>query len=122
MQGKITAIKNQNWDLSSAASIFKVPSAQTSLGGDRLSHEQKEKEKEGRETSKGTLTAGDLGKKMKRIEMEAHQKKKSFLFFCGEVETVIKMKASKLVLFIHHTLVNEKFIGWFELNMLSCLV
>lgn len=71
------------------------------------------------------LTAGDLGEKMKRTEMETHTKKKkkvSIFFFCGEVETVIKMKASKLVLFIHHTLVNEKFIGWLELNMLSCLV
>lgn len=37
------------------------------------------------------------------------EKKKASIFLC-EVETVIKMKASKLVLFIHHTLVNEKFM------------
>lgn len=38
------------------------------------------------------------------------EKKKHPFFFLCEVETVIKMKASKLVLFIHHTLVNEKFM------------
>lgn len=38
------------------------------------------------------------------------EKKSIHFFFLCEVETVIKMKASKLVLFIHHTLVNEKFM------------
>lgn len=54
------------------------------------------------------LTSGDQ-EKTKRTEMETLTRKKKSIFLC-EVETVVKMKASTLGFFIHHTPVHEKFM------------